>query len=669
MPSISSAGLGSGLDVRSLVDQLVAAEGEPVKARLDSKEINIQQGLTAIGTFKGALLDFQSSLTPLRKADAFRSLNTISSNEDKFSVVADNKASTGSYSIEIQQLAQSQKLKSRAFESEFDEIGSGTISIEFGAVNSATGAFDLNAKMPSQRIEIDAENNSLRGIQQAINQANIGVRASIINDGSGYLLILNSEKTGRENSLRISVSDDDGINNDTTGLSSFAYNPSAGETGVTNLEESAAARDALFSIDGISISSSQNEIKDSVPGITLTLKQITDEVAENFTVKKDVAGVKSSIQAFVSSYNELMNNVSVLTGVNPETGQAGPLSGDASIRGIVDQIRRRLSTSFIGINENLSSLSTIGINSSREGTLTLDDLKLDRALRDHAEEIAHLFSAAVSTTDPKIRVSSEKLPPVNGAFSITINQTPTAGKLIGQNVSFPKDITEFSGGFALSIDSVITNSFRIPPRTYATGSELATELQRVINADSSVIQNNLGVTVQFINNAFQISSNSVGNKSVVSITSIDETLSALTGLFSGKGTQGTDLIGVVNGYEITGTNNKLKLEGELSGIVLDVSGNQTGERGELIVTNGVAAILDDLTDSFLSNDGLLDSRIDGFNARIKDITRQREELVRKLEVSEDRYLKQFSNLDAMLGKMRSTSNFLAEKLSPPSKGK
>ena len=81
------------------------------------------------------------------------------------------------------------------------------------------------------------------------------------------------------------------------------------------------------------------------------------------------------------------------------------------------------------------------------------------------------------------------------------------------------------------------------------------------------------------------------------------------------------------------------------------------------MTNGIASILDELSNSFLKDNGLLDARIDGYNAKIKSIEKQRSDLVRKLEVSEQRYLKQFSNLDAMLGKMRSTSNFLSEKLS------
>ena len=670
MPTINATNSGSGLDVRNLVDQLVAAEGGPVNSKLDRKEVTIQQGLTAIGTFKGALLDFQSSLEPLRKENAFKSINATSSNEEKFTVAAEDNAVTGTYGIEISQLAQSQKLKSHSFESEFDVIGTGKISIEFGKVNSTTNSFDVNNNLSIQRIDIDENNGSLRGIQSAINEANIGVRASIINDGSGYRLIINSEKSGVENSLRITVSDDDVNNDDLFGLSQLAYNPVAiseteGSLAIgKNLEEVVQAKNALFSIDGISISNSKNEITNSIPGIILNLKKITEDSVESFNVEKETTVVKQSIQTFVTSYNELMTTVSTLTGFDPESGTAGPLSGDPSIRGITDQIRRRLSTSFNGINENLTSLSSIGIDSSRDGTLTLDDFKLERALENHADEIAHLFAAAVSVSDPKIRVTSEKVPATDGVFNITINQTPASGSYTGSVLTnYPDKIFAIPEKLVLTVDDVKTGELKILPRNFESGKEFAQELERVINQDANLTKNDKSVTVDYINNAFKISSNSIGVSSSVAVVSVSQNLSSLTGLNVGKGKTGSDLKANVNGYELVGEGTKLKLEGVLSGVVLDVTGKETGNRGDLTVTNGIASILDELTDSFLANNGLLDARIDGYNTKIKNIEKQRDDLVRKLEVSEQRHLKQFSNLDAMLGKMRSTSNFLAEKLS------
>jgi len=637
---INATNSGSGLDVRNLVDQLVAAEGGPVTSRLNRKEVTIQEGLTAIGTFKGALLDFQASLAPLRKENAFKSINASSSSEEKFTVTAEDKAITGSYKIEISQLAQSQKLKSQPFESEFDTIGSGTISFEFGEMNSTTNLFSVNGKIPTQHIEIDEDNGSLRGIQQTINEANAGVKASIINDGTGYRLILNSEKSGIENSLRISISDDDVNDEDLFGLSLLAYNPVSitgveGElTAGKNLEEAAVAKNALFSIDGISISSSQNEIKNSIPGITLNLKKVTEDSFESFKVEKETSAIKQSIESFVNSYNELMLSVSSLTGFDSESGQAGPLSGDPAIRGIIDQIRRRLSTSFNGINENLTSLTSIG------------------------------FSAAVSTSDAKIRVTSKKTPTTDGVFNITISQTPANGFFSGaQRVNYPANIIDVPEKIKLIIDNVTTGEVKLLPRSYASGNEFATELERLINQDVNLKRQDKSVTVSYINNALKINSNSVGMASTVAVTSISQNLSSFTGLFVGEGKQGNDLMGNVNGYDLVGEGSKLKLEGVLSGVVLDISGKKTGKRGEITVTNGIAAILDELTNGFLASKGLLDARIDGYNSKIKGIEKQRVDLVRKLEVSEQRHLKQFSNLDAMLGKMRSTSNFLAEKLS------
>ncbi len=669
MPTITSTNSGSGLDVRNLVDQLVAAEGGPVTSRLDRKEVTIQEGLTAIGTFKGALIDFQSSLSPLRNADAFKSINAISSNEDKFTVSAEDNAIIGSYDIEISQLAQSQKLKSQAIESEFDVIGSGTIRIEFGEVNESENTFQVNNKIPSQHIEIDETNRSLLGIQQSINDSNVGIRASIINDGSGYRLIINSEKSGVENSLRISVSDDDSNNSDLSGLSLLAYNPvsTTDEAGniiiESNLEEVSQAKNALFSIDGITISNNQNEINNTIPGITLNLNKLTDDGVETFSVEKETAGIKSSIETFVSSYNELMSTVSILTGFDAETGKAGSLSGDPAIRGITDQIRRRLSTSFQGINKNLTSLSNIGISSSQDGTLTLNDYKLDLALEKHADEIAHLFSASVSTSDAKIKVTSKKVPATDGVFNITINQVASNGSITGNTLtSYPDNIFEIPEKISLTIDDVTTGEIKLLPRSYESDKEFAAELQRLINEDGNLKRNDASVTVNYINNAIKISSNSVGTESSVAIASISQNLSSLTGLLVAMGKQGQGLTANVNGYDLSGDGTKLKLEGRLSGVVLDVAGSKTGTRADLTVTNGIASILDELTNSFLSSGGLLDTRIDGYNSKIKNLDNQRGDLVRKLEVSEQRYLKKFSNLDAMLGKMRSTSNFLTERL-------
>lgn len=670
MPTITATNSGSGLDVRNLVDQLVAAEGGPVSSRLDKKEVKIQEGLTGIGTFKGALLDFKATLSPLRKPDAFRAISASSSNPEKFTVSAADNVATGSYEIEISQLAQSQKLKSQSFESEFDNLGSGTITIEHGEVNPDSNRFDLNALVSPTRITIEPGNSSLRDIQLAINASNAGVKASIINDGGGNRLIFNSEETGTENSLRISVSDDDKNDTDAVGLSVLAYNPvataSENSTSVAgkNLEVVAEAKNALFSIDGISISSAKNTISDNIPGVTLQLLKTTDDGFETFKIEQDTSGVKSSIESFVAGYNELASVANTLTGFNADTGQAGPLSGDASIRGIMGQTRRLASSSFNDINRQYTSLASIGINSNLDGTFSIDNSKLDAAIADNPVEVSHLFSAAVSSSDVRIKVVSDKVPTTNGIYNLTINDVPTQGYYLGEPLSsYPDEISSIPRHFSLAVDGVSTSELKLLPQSFNSGEEFAAELQRVINADEYLLREDKSVTVEYLDNQVKITSNTVGSDSSVEIRSMSRFLYFLAGLPMGKGPQGTDLVADVGGSKVIGKEDKLVLAGALNGVVLEVNGKNTGERGDLVVTNGIAAILDGLTESFLDKDGLLDSRIDGYNSRIQDIEKQRRDLVRKLDVSEQRYLKQFSKLDAMLGKMRSTSDFLSEKLS------
>lgn len=668
MPIITATNSGSGLDVRNLVDQLVAAEGGPVSSRLDKKEVKIQQGLTAIGSFKGALIDFQSSLAPLRKVDAFRAINVTSSNEDVFTVSAEDNAAVGSYELDISQLAQSQKLKSETFASELENIGSGSITIEFGEVNIASNSFDLNTAIPAQHIDIDADNSSLRGIQLAINAANVGAKASIINDGSGYRLILNVEKSGTENSLRVSIEDSDKSNTDSLGLSIFAYNPVAvavNEDDIAqgkNLEVVAEAKNAIFSIDGISISNADNTISDNIPGITLELKKITTENIESFKVEKETSAIKKSIESFVANYNELIGTANSLTGYNADTQQAGPLSGDTSIRGVINQTRRLLSSSYNDINKHLTSLSTIGIDSHLDGTLKVDTFKLDAALAKYPNEISHLFSAAVSSSDPRIKVISDKVPKINGVFNMSIEEVPNNGFYVGEKLrQYPDEITEFARSFSMAIDGTTTSELKLLPREFASGKEFATELQRVINNDVYLQREDKSVSVEYINNALKITSNSVGSQSSVEVKSMSRYLYFLAGMPVGLGEKGSDLTAKIGTSTITGKGTKLNLEGDLNGIVLDVSGSSTGKRGDLIITNGIASTLDNLMKSFLADDGLIDTRLDGYNARIKSIDKQRGDLVRKLEVSEARYLKQFLNLDAMMGRMRSTSKFLSQK--------
>lgn len=368
--AISSLGIGSGLDLSALVSQLVAAEREPAENRLLRREANLQAQLSAFGTIKSGLAGLATALDGLRDLQDGR---TASSSDSRLlAVSASQSADPGAYTIEINHLAAAQTL---ATEFRFDdadaEVGTGTLTLQVGDGEGVD-------------IVIDAENNTLRGVRDAINDAGAGVQASIINDGSGARLVLTSAETGAANTITIGVSDDDGDDTDLAGLSRLA----AG-----NMEEAVAGRDAEVVINGLTVTSASNTLDDTIEGLTFTLRGTTGEDAPlRVTVGEDRSGVRNAVGAFVEAYNGVVEQIRGLTRYNPETREGAVLVGDGTLR----SIRSRLSEGLLqsgGLEESsLTNLVNLGVSSDRNGKLTLDSAALDAAMNEDMEGVVALLN-------------------------------------------------------------------------------------------------------------------------------------------------------------------------------------------------------------------------------------------------------------------------------------
>ncbi|MBZ0149361.1 MAG: flagellar filament capping protein FliD, partial [Pseudorhodoplanes sp.] len=204
--ALSSPGIGSGLDINGLVSQLMALEQRPLSL-LNTKEAKLQAQLSAYGSLKGALSSFQSAVAALATPARFTAVKASVADGTIFSASAAATASASSYSVEVQTLAQAQKLKSGTFAATSTSVGSGTLTIQFGTYSG--GSFTLNPEKSAKTISIASGQASLAGVRDAINAADAGVSASIINDGSGYRLVVASKDAGLANALKISVADDD----------------------------------------------------------------------------------------------------------------------------------------------------------------------------------------------------------------------------------------------------------------------------------------------------------------------------------------------------------------------------------------------------------------------------------------------------------------------------
>jgi flagellar hook-associated protein 2 len=373
--AITAGGIGSGLDIESLVSQLVAAEGQPASFRLDTKEARLQADLSAYGTLKSALSAFQDSVEALEDEASFQGRKATSSDTKIFSASADTTAVAGRYDVEVTQLAEAAKMRSGDFTSGTDVVGTGTLDISLGS--------------ESFQLTIDSDNHTLEGIRDAINAAsdNPGVTASIINvddgvGGSVSRLILSSGKIGAENIISIAVTDDDLDNADTSGLSQLA---------TANLSTLQAAQDAIIFVDQQQVTRGSNSFDDVITGVNFTLKKADVGITETLTVELDKGSVKSKVESFVKSYNTLVETMNGLASYSEDSGASGALVGDSVLRGIKSQIRTQMTSAVSGLQ--FGTLSEIGVTTKESGKLSLDSGKLDKVMESDFNAVSQLFAS------------------------------------------------------------------------------------------------------------------------------------------------------------------------------------------------------------------------------------------------------------------------------------
>jgi flagellar hook-associated protein 2 len=646
--ALSSPGIGSGLDINGLVGQLMALEQRPLTL-LNNKEARFQAQLSAYGSLKGALSSFQSAVAALATPAKFTAFKASVADSTVLSASAASTASPGSYSIEVQTLAQAQKLKSDNFNATADTVGSGTLTIQFGTYDG--GSFTLNPDKPARTISIASGQSSLAGVRDTINAANAGVTASIVNDGSGYRLVLASKDSGLANALKISVDDDDGNDTDNSGLSRLVYDATTG--GTQNLTQTVAAQNATAIIDGISVSQSSNTLTHAIDGVSLTLLKTG---TTTLGVARDSAGIQAAAESFVKAYNDLNKTLSDLSKYDAARKQASLLTGDGTVRAVQSQLRSVFNTP-LSTAGGLTTLADIGIAFQTDGTLKLDSSKLTAAINDGTKDVATLFAAVGKPSDSLVSFVSSTTDTKNGNYAVNVTQLATQGKAVGGGDA---DLTIDAGvddTLSVTIDGV-SASVTLAAGTY-TAATLAAEIQSRINGAGALSSAGISVSVTNTGNVLTVTSNRYGSASTVAITGG----TAASPLFGTPTvTDGVDVAGSIGGVAASGSGQTLTGAGDAAGLKISITGGSTGDRGSVSFARGYADLLDRLVGRMLENDGLLDGRMDGINASIRELGSRREALTRRLELIETRYRAQFTALDAMIASMTQTSNYLQQQL-------
>jgi flagellar hook-associated protein 2 len=366
MPDLTFTGIGSGLQVSEIVNAIVGAETAPYVSRSNKQQAEITTDISAVGALKSALENLNDSITDLADADNYQ-LRTVSGADSFVNISSSKDAQIGSYSVEVDALAQSHKVMSGAFGAD-DLVGEGTLNIAIADSN-----FDI----------IVSSDNTLSDIRDAINDStdNDSVIATIVTDDAGQHLIMTSKETGLANAITTTVTDTgDSDNTDNLGLSRLAYDVSDPNplNHVKNLSEVTEALDAQITIDGsLVVTNSNNEFKNVIDGVDIIAKKAhdTDDDISQISFTENNKNIQSGVEKFVESYNDL-KDLSDRLGAAGE-GANGPLAGDSLLRGVMNKLRQEFSEKFdIGGGDSLS-LSELGIQSDQYGVLSLDIDKLN----------------------------------------------------------------------------------------------------------------------------------------------------------------------------------------------------------------------------------------------------------------------------------------------------
>lgn len=373
MAGIQANGIGSGLDVNSLVAQLVSAEAAPLQQRIARHEVAVTTKVSALGSLKGALSAFKAALEPLRTVEAFQARKATSADTKIFTVSADASAVAGHYDIEVVDLARAHQLASDPFAAgSSSAVGHGTLTLSAG-----DASFDVT---------IAEDATTLADIRDAINAApdNTTVRATLVNGADGTRLVLASTRTGADHAIEVSASGGDG------GLGQLTYDPD----GTMNLTQLQGAQNARIRIAGyVDVESSTNVFEDAIDGVTITAVASSEGEQVALDVAFDRSGVQSRIQKFVSEYNAMQTSLGKLGNYNAETKSGGPLLGDALLRSIQSETRQGLTSPVAGLSGDYTSLAGIGITTDASGALKIDTATLNEALDSDPDAVAQLFGS------------------------------------------------------------------------------------------------------------------------------------------------------------------------------------------------------------------------------------------------------------------------------------
>ena len=642
----SISGIVSGVQTDEIIQKMIEVQSRPIN-NLQSQQALLTAKLTAWQDANTRLLAIKTAALALLNPFTFQSRKAVSSNSDLVAAQATAGASVGSYTFRVTSLASAHQMASQAFsDTNATSVGTGTITIQVGSG-------------PATVVSITDANNTLAGVRDAINQANAGVQAIIINEGPAnnpsYRLMLVSNTTGTAGAITVNAN-------------------LSGGAGLT-LSTVQAATDAVLQFGegsgALTVTKSSNTISDVIPGVTLTLKKADPNTPVTVDVRGDTEAPKSAVKTFVDAVNSFNKFVKEQFRYDPETNETGTLFGDYALAGIQSDLMSRLSDVVVGASKEAMALSQIGITLSATGELVVNDAMLEDALSNNSEAVAKLLGVVGTTTDDGVTflsAGSAKASSVGYAVNITQVATRarvTAGAAMGDTLSV--DETLFVNGSEIKLKAGMTREQVVAAINAMSGTTGVTASLTDANGEGS--GNYLTLTTTRYGSAASVSvvSNVAASGGgtgfgVVTVTQLNP--AGETG--NGTGAPGQDVQGTINGEPATGSGQVLtgnSSNPNTAGLSVLVTSTTAGEHGVVRITRGIADAVDRLL-AFVINEksGPVQTAQESLNTQIEDVKRNIEEMQKRVDANVEALRKKFIDMEAALGKLQSQSAYLSAQI-------
>lgn len=664
MSILTTLGTGSGIDTARLITDLSAAQREPRLAALTQRSERTQARISALGQVRAGLDAFVGALDSLSKSGALgpqpRSGDATIVGVTRNPAVAD--PAPLSASIEVVRLAAAQTLTSARRADAAVPVGFGTLTFQSGRTTTAAGdvtAFAADAARPPVTITIDATNDSLGGLRDAINAAKAGVTASIVNDGVGARLVLKGV-SGAADGFTVTAAATAGSPAG-LGLADFGFAPGASE-----LDIAAEATDARMIVDGLAVERATNLITDVVAGYTLDLKRAAVATPVALSAARDPEQLRAALSDFVGAYNEVNSLIAAFARPGSAREAAGALYGQSAVRQLRAELQgltaRPLASGTGGI-----TLAEVGVRTARDGSLSVDGATLDAAIAADPALLEKLFAPSQAADATGVSITSAQGAAKPGQYALSDIVAATAARLTGAAVpgafDFPIAVDATNASFTAMLDGLGPLLLNLSVGSYTNGAALASAFQNAINSNPQVLAAGRAVTVGWDSGRFLFLSRYAGSRSAVTLAGLDATLAARTGLDAAVEGAGSDAAGKIGGVAAIGNGSRLSASAAsaASGLVLEI-GSAALATGNVRVSEGLSGALGRIRDSLSRGSGGLVAANDGYARESAAQEAEAEVIDSRALAYEEGLRRQFNAMDRAVAAYKSVGEFLTQQI-------